>query len=215
MCNNFIFHNFSFISIFLIFISSVCPRSDVIREITSSTGDTNGDWRDLVYCSDNHYVYGFNQKMDCDTLGVNVFRLYCASWDHSVSSTITSHDDDEGSWQTDKYCNQGDFMQSYYVGKNGWNGGNALSLSDVRMKCITDTSYLSPGGGCNSASTSPASCNTGEAICGYQTRFQDGSVWVDDVRTTDSIFKCCCFKGYFLYTDPNTGQKTVLKQNNF
>ena len=211
------FLSFSLISYFLIFLPSAHPRSDVIREIHSATNDGGGSWRDLVYCFDNHYVYGFNQKMDCSYIGVNVFRLYCASFDNSQSYSITSHDDSDGDWQTDVFCNNGDFMQSYYVSKSGCGEWfiacvNQLSLSDVKMKCITGSSYLSPGGGCSSDWTSPASCSTGEAICGYQTRFEDP--WAgDDLRTTDSIFKCCCLIGYFLHTDPSNGQQAVVENN--
>ena len=107
------------ISYFLIFLLSVYPRSDVIREIHSVTNDNRGNWRDLVYCSDNHYVYGFNQKMQCNNIGVNVFQLYCASFDNSQSYPIISHDDGEGNWQADIFCNNGDFMQSYFVSKEG------------------------------------------------------------------------------------------------
>ena len=202
MFHDFLFLTFTLISYFLIYLPTVCSRSDVVRQIQSSTGDSRGSWRDLVYCLDNHYVNGFNQKMECGSYGVNVFRLYCTSLDNSQSYSITSYDNSEGSWQADQYCTQGDFMQSYYVSKDGcssWFLGaciSDLSLSDVRMKCIASASYLSPGGGCNSNLTSSVSCSTGEAICGYQTRFENP--WSgDDVRTTDSRFECCCLNGYF------------------
>ena len=218
MFHYFIFLTFSLISYFLIYLHPVFSRSDVVREIQSSTGDTRGSWRNLVYCLDNHYVNGFNQRVDCNNYGVNVFILYCASLDNSQSYSIISYDDSGGSWQTNQYCNFGDFMQSYFVSKNGCTSWSNLdffgisycvkeiSLSDVRMKCITGTNDLSPGGGCHNDWTGLASCTTGEAICGYQIRFEDGG----GVRASDSIFKCCCLNGYFLYTDSSNGQKTVI-----
>ena len=206
MCLSFLSF-FFIISLFLCFFLSFSIRSDVIREISSATNDNHGDWRDLVFCPDDHYVYGFNQKMDCSDLGVNVFEIHCASLDHSQTSIIRSYDNSDGNWQTTQTCGANDFMNSYYVSKSGsgrfW---NALSLSDVRMKCISESTYRNAGGGCSSDWTTEISCLSGEAMCGYQIKFETPGFFLDDRRTTDSKFQCCliCKKadGWFVNSGP-------------
>jgi Vitelline membrane outer layer protein I (VOMI) len=204
MLRNFFFPCF-FLSLFLLKLSS---RTDFIRQISSSSGDTRGSWKNLVYCPEDYYIYAFNQKVDCQSTGVNVLKVVCRSpfLDNTQKIEFISYDDPEGTWQTLKYC-LGDYMNSYFVSKDGYSF-NELSVSDVRMKCIDETTYNSPGGACNSDLTSPASCLSGEAMCGYQVRFMDPSL-LDDLGVTDTLFMCCCLTGYFLYTNPINGGTSV------
>ena len=147
--------------------------------------------------------------MECDYYGVVTFLLLCASLDHSTTSTIISIDNNSGSWKSPKTCGANDFMQSYHVSKDGQGYlNNDLSLSGVSMQCILFSTDLDGGGDCNSNWTPIASCNPGEAICGYQLRYEthDSSIFADNVRTSNSLFKCCliCKKtdGWFLDTGP-------------
>ena len=196
-------------------LPSSIPRLDFTREITSATGDTRGNWRTEKFCPDDNYVYGFNQKIDCSSYGSNIIQLVCGLQSYSQ---LYSHDDSNGNWQNEAntYCSSGDFMKSYKVKKDGyysaWIGSNDLSISDVDIRCSSETTYRNPGGGCSSGSwTNPASCNEGEAICGYQIRFDEDTslvsfVFQDNVGMSDTRFYCClvCKKtdGWFLDSGP-------------